>query len=180
MAFTARDPFHLLREIESRARQYAAGLPKADEGPEVWPGVGFAMGGAHFVTEVGNVTEMITVPRLTRIPGVPAWVRGIANIRGTLVPILDAYGCLAAAETKVSRLSRVLVVRESDTSTGILVDEVSGLKHFPVTERSRDTDGFPEFARSIVDGSFQADGFRWGILDVRSLVKRSEFFQLGL
>ncbi|WP_031798703.1 chemotaxis protein CheW, partial [Pseudomonas aeruginosa] len=87
-------PFQLLVDIDQRCRRLAAGLPAQQEAVQSWSGIGFRMGGRFFVAPMGEVGEVLHEPRYTQLPGVKTWVKGVANVRGRLLPIMDLCGFL--------------------------------------------------------------------------------------
>src|SRR5690606_40471152 len=85
-------PFQRLLEIDARCRGLAAGLPSQQEAVKTWAGIGFRMGERLFVAPMGEVGEILHEPRYTQLPGVKSWVKGVANVRGRLLPIMDLCG----------------------------------------------------------------------------------------
>eukprot|EP00730_Choanoeca_flexa_P006758 TRINITY_DN12220_c2_g3_i1.p5 TRINITY_DN12220_c2_g3~~TRINITY_DN12220_c2_g3_i1.p5 ORF type:complete len:112 (+),score=9.96 TRINITY_DN12220_c2_g3_i1:909-1244(+) len=79
-------PFELLQQLAGQCRQQAAGLPSQDEVSETWSGVGFRLAGHVMLAAMGEITEILHEPRYTALPRVKAWVRGVANVRGRLLP----------------------------------------------------------------------------------------------
>jgi len=64
------------------------------------------------------------------MPGVKPWVKGVANLRGRLLPVMDLGGFLGLPLSKARKQRRVLVVEYNDLFVGLLVDEVVGMQHF--------------------------------------------------
>jgi len=71
------------------------------------------------------VTEIDCVPRITPVPHVPVWVRGVTNVRGDILSVVDLRPFLGL-EARTHRAARMLVVRllTEEFSTGLLVDGV--------------------------------------------------------
>ncbi len=103
-------PFQLLVDIDQRCRRLAAGLPAQQEAVQSWSGIGFRMGGRFFVAPMGEVGEVLHEPRYTQLPGVKTWVKGVANVRGRLLPIMDLCGFLGTELSPLRKQRRVLVV----------------------------------------------------------------------
>jgi twitching motility protein PilI len=82
-------PFAVLTNIALRSRQLSAGLPERKKTAEQWNGIGFMLAGEHYVVPMGEVTEILHVPRFTQIPGVRPFLIGAANVRGRLLPLVD-------------------------------------------------------------------------------------------
>ncbi len=82
-------PFELLVEIERRSRAAVAGSRVGAQGRE-WVGVAFRMATETFLVARDETREVLGYPTaITRVPGARAWIKGLANVRGQLLPVLD-------------------------------------------------------------------------------------------
>ena len=122
--------FELLLDIDRRCRLLVADQPLQDTRLQQWSGIGFRIAGQWFVAPMGEVAEVLHEPRCTLMPGVKAWVKGVANLRGRLLPVMDLGGFLGLELSKARKQRRVLVVEYNDLFVGLLVDEVVGMQHF--------------------------------------------------
>ncbi|MGY2289169.1 chemotaxis protein CheW [Pseudomonas sp. SDO528_S397] len=123
--------FELLLDIDRRCRLLAADLPSQETRQQGWSGIGFRLGEHWYVAPMGEVAEVLHEPRCTLMPGVKPWVKGVANLRGRLLPVMDLGGFLGyPLFSAVYRQRRVLVVEVDDIFIGLLVDEVVGMQHF--------------------------------------------------
>ena len=102
----------------------------ASEVQEDWAGIGFRLGVHRFLAAQDEVAEVLAPPRCTRVPGAPEWVRGLANLRGTVVPLFDLGHLLLGSPTPAQSRNRYLVLADADNPAGFLVDAVSGLRRF--------------------------------------------------
>ncbi|HXD23977.1 MAG TPA: chemotaxis protein CheW [Gemmatimonadaceae bacterium] len=82
----------------------------------------FGVAGRLCACELGAVREIIASRPATRLPGAPAWVRGLINLRGTLVTVVDLAVRFGAADAGGSR--SIVVVEAEGKAFGIGVDEV--------------------------------------------------------
>ena len=74
---------------------------------------------------------MLPIPeQVTRVPGAKPWFRGIANLRGQLLTVVDLKSFLGAGAPATDRQARVLVVASREVPTGLIVDEVVGFRRF--------------------------------------------------
>ena len=73
------------------------------------------------------VQEIIGYQRPTPIPNTPAWVQGVVNIRGTVIPVVDVRRRFGLEAVPASRKARLLVVRIDGRVQALLVDAVLGL-----------------------------------------------------
>ena len=85
----------------------------------------FRVGAALYGSEVSDTREVIPQRPMTRVPGAPPFVRGLINIRGTIVTVLDLAMRLDATRAPTEAGSILLVRhRGGDRIVGIIVDEV--------------------------------------------------------
>jgi twitching motility protein PilI len=173
------DPLALLHQIQQCSLQNAIGLPRRIEVKRLWTGVRFRLGEARLVASLDEVHEILMYPALSRIPGANSWVKGIANIRSNLLPVMDLKGYLGKGEVDIGPGSRVLVVRYGDIYVGLLVDEVLGLKHFFAEEdRMQALPPVDAALSSYVHRAFLKDGQYWVVLSLRALVTHPAFMQV--
>lgn len=174
------DPVALLAEIEQRSRVHAIGLPQQEEFKSTSLAISFRIGDLKLVTPVDEVAELLTFPVLSRVPGTKSWVKGIANVRGNLLPVMDLNDYLTRQPTRLSVSSRVLVVNHAGVFAGLLVDEVLGLNHFLDEERKRQLPEMDNFIKSYLTGTYIKDGEEWGIFSMFALAKSPLFLQVAV
>lgn len=173
-------PFALLQDIASRCRSHAAELPSRVEAVENWRGVGFILGGKRYVAPMSDVTEILTPPKLTQVPGVKHWVQGVANVRGRLVPIMDLAAFLGGRSTP-GRNKRALIIEKGDLLNGLIVDAVLGMQYFPVESKQAVSDlGLPEQAHSYVTEAFTRDGEAWPVFSFDQLINDQNYMDIAV
>jgi len=152
------DLLGVLRTLETRCRAHAAGLPRGEPPPEMWHGVLFRVADAALVAPISEIGEVLDVPRaITRIPFTKPWVIGVANHRGTLLPIFDLQAFLFGGATARSARNGVLVIRPGELAFGLLVGEVVGIRHFPAGSQTAAPDLGSDLA-SLTLGEFALEG----------------------
>src|SRR5687768_18608043 len=83
-------PFDLLKELERLARTALTGQGRDAASEREWVGVAFRLGSENFLVAREETREVLGFPSvLTRVPGAKGWIRGVANVRGTLLPVVD-------------------------------------------------------------------------------------------
>jgi twitching motility protein PilI len=171
-------PFELLKELEKRSRSVATGSsPESGSGRE-WVGVAFRMGGETFLVAREETREVLGYPAvITRIPGAKSWVRGLANVRGSLLPMLDLRQFLGSGSTTPGRNTRVVVANHREIPAGLVVDEVLGFRRF--AEAEFDAEAPPTVIRCDVylAGAFRRGGEVWPVLSLKNLVESQSFLQ---
>ena len=89
----------------------------------------FSLAHERYAVESRYITEVHTLQELTPLPGVPAFVRGIVNLRGRILPVFDLKKFFELPEQGLTDLHRIIVVRGHDLELGLLADTVVGLRH---------------------------------------------------
>lgn len=174
------NPIELLAEIERRARANAAGLPQQEDIQQQWSGIGFRLGEQWMLAPLDEVTELLTLPVMTRVPGAKGWVLGIANVRGNLLPIMDLNGYLQGRRTVPGKRSRVLVINHRGVFAGLLVDQVHGLRHFEAATR---TGAAPEAETELLpylEPGFPVHEEVWPVFSMRRLAESPLFMQVAV
>lgn len=171
-------PFELLQELEKRSRAVTAGhVPEASAGRE-WVGVAFRMGGETFLIAREETREVLGYPAaVTRIPGAKGWVKGLANVRGQLLPMLDLRQFLGSGATTAGRNTRVIVVNHREIPAGLMVDEVLGFRRFAETEFNAEAPPTVIRCDSYLAGAFRRGGEVWPVLSLKGLVESQSFLQ---
>jgi len=172
--------FELLLQIDQRCRVLAADLPSQPTRQDNWSGIGFRLGEHWYVAPMGEVSEVLHEPRFTQLPGVKPWVKGVANLRGRLLPIMDVCGFFGYELSAVRKQRRVLVVEYKDVFAGLMVDEVYGLQHFaqdslepvPPNELNGPISAF-------VQGRFQREQ-SWQVFSPFALARSQDFMHVAV
>jgi twitching motility protein PilI len=103
----------------------------------------------------------------------------MANIRGNLLPVIDLSGYLNGNMTRVTAKTRVLVVEHNDVYTGLVVDEVLGMKHF-MNDEFVAVEVAEEFIKPYTHNGFQKGGQYWGLFSMHTLVESPLFLQAAV
>jgi purine-binding chemotaxis protein CheW len=85
------------------------------------------LGGELFAMDLGDVSEVFEVDSITPVPGAPSTLIGVANLRGTVIPLADLRPSLGLSGTE-SSLKYAVVVRHGSQQVGILVDAVPEIR----------------------------------------------------
>ena len=176
----SRELILLLKDMEQRSRQHAGGLPDQEEAHWLWEGILFFISGAPLVASLKDVREILNFPAvLTPIPGTQSWMLGIANIRGTLLPVIDLQKFMGGKAVITDKHSRVLVFDHNGIRAGLLVGEVRGMRHFSEDQRVEP----PRLAGPLanyISEAFQADGQDWPVFGIGLLVESPDFQKASL
>lgn len=89
-----------------------------------------ALGGDLFAFDVAVVREVVEFEEWTTVPLAPAPVIGVANLRGAVMPIVDAHGALGLTARRPERRLRTLVLAADGLEAAIVIDGVVALEAF--------------------------------------------------
>jgi twitching motility protein PilI len=171
-------PFELLKELEKRSRAVVTGAVAENSVGHEWVGVAFRMGGETFLVAREETREVLGYPAaVTRIPGAKGWVKGLANVRGQLLPMLDLRQFLGSGATVAGRNTRIVVVNHRDIPAGLMVDEVLGFRRFAEAEFNAEAPPTVIRCDSYLAGAFRRGGEVWPVLSLKSLVESQSFLQ---
>lgn len=88
--------------------------------------IGFQLGGEEYSIPILKVREIINVPGMTRLPQTPEYIEGVANLRGTVVPIVNIKK-LVKLDGAPGGGDKVIVLSNGKVTFGILVDGITGV-----------------------------------------------------
>jgi twitching motility protein PilI len=175
--YSVATPFEVLADYERRSLAHVAGLPEQIDAPGLWRGIGFRIGVRHFVSMIGEVNEILTLPVLTPVPGTRSWLLGVANVRGNLVPVIDLRDFIEGERSVPTEATRVLVVRQHAGSVGLLIDEVLGQRSFSEEQRAEAVGEADERYGHFVGENLQLGDVLWGLFSMAALVRAADFQQ---
>jgi len=171
--------YALLQDIEVRSRTKALGLPQQIEVRRTWSGVGFRLGNTYLLSKLEEVDEILVAPEMTRIPSALSWVKGIANIRGMLLPIMDLRDFIDGQAVQSGRKTRIILIKKGELVSGLMVDEVFGMRHFFEEERTKNVPEVSDNLKKYLQGAFRKGNMHWGIFDMDNLAADPNFLQVA-
>ncbi len=173
MAITS--PFEVLQALDVSFKANACGFPVNTSVTDDWVGVGFQINHVPFLARMDDVSEILLPPSTIRVPGVKFWVKGLANIRGALMPVLDMKAFLYGEATVIGKNSRVLIVNKKGLIAGLLVEEVYGVRRFKPDEHKDEKDPDMESLQQYLAGVFVDHVHQWNVFSIDKLVETEQF-----
>jgi twitching motility protein PilI len=169
-------PFELLAELERRGRAVSAQVDQEGVAGREWVGVALRMAGELFLVAREETREVLSVPNiLTRVPGAKGWIKGLANVRGQLLPVIDLRQFLGSGMSPPTRNTRIIVVNHREIPAGLLVDEVLGFRRFAENEFSGDAPPTVARCERYLAGAFRRSQEQWPVLSLRSILESPAF-----
>src|SRR5688500_16560653 len=151
------DPIALLRTMQQAASGEVRALPQETEAVVLWSGVGFRLGEMRLVTPLDHVLEVLPPPQWTPVPGVKHWLKGVANVRGNLITIVDMCEYFGKPPVFIDAAARLVIINIPGLHTGLLVNEVLGLRHFDAEMARQDLSGLDDPVLAHLNGAYLRD-----------------------
>jgi purine-binding chemotaxis protein CheW len=85
----------------------------------------FMVGAEEFGVDIGNIIEIIRVQHITGVPDKPEYIKGVINLRGKIIPVVDARLKLGLEYADYGELTCIVVIRTQGELIGIIVDSVN-------------------------------------------------------
>lgn len=141
----------------------------------------FTLASESFAVLIEHVREIIEFSGLTTIPLMPAFLRGVINLRGAVVPVIDLQSRFGRSETEINRRTCVVIVElvgNDNPSIGIMVDTVNEV----VTVERHKLEAKPSFGTKIrddfIEGILNLDGRFVIALDIQQVLSIDEMAAL--
>jgi chemotaxis signal transduction protein len=135
------------------------------------------LGSGRFAVDLASVAEVGRAPAVTRVPGLPVWLAGVANWRGRILPVLDLRPLLGAEATALDSQGRLIVLTHGGVAAGLLVDAVDG------TTSLIDVAPFPPASApvgsNLLSGQSPREDGPLAVLDVPSVMRLRESLPRG-
>ena len=158
-----------------------AGTAMADEDHQY---LTFLLSGEMFAIAILNIKEIIEYGSLTEVPMMPSFIRGVINLRGSVVPVVDLSSRFGRNKTEISRRTCIVIIEvigsdESKMDIGVMVDSVSEVLEIPRSE----IEPPPAFGAKIrvdfIHGMGKVDGKFVIILNANKVLSVDELSMLG-
>ncbi len=120
--------------------------------------IAFTIGDQEFCVEVMAVREIRGWTPATPLPHSPGFVRGVINLRGVVLPVMDMSLRLGMEPTDPSQRHVIIVIKIGSQLVGLLVDSVSDILTVPVTDIQPAPDVSKEMDRDFVQGIIPIEG----------------------
>ena len=172
--------FDVLQDYEQRSLVHAPGRPEMIEAAGHWRGVGYRLGKRRFVSSFDEIVEIITLPGIAAVPGANPWMLGVANVRGSLLPVVDLKQFLEGDRTVMHDGQRVLVIRQAGGNVAVLIDELFGQRTFNDTHRVEIEKQYEGRYSNFVSQIYQLHDSQWGVFNMSLLARTPEFRQAAL
>ena len=153
---------------------------KVEEAPSQY--LTFTLGGEMFAVGILNVKEIIEYGNLTEIPMMPTFIRGVINLRGSVVPVIDLAARFGGKASELGRRTCIVIVEVADGDLqhdiGIMVDAVSEVLDIPGSEIEPPPSFGAKIRADFIFGMGKVAGKFVIILNINKVLSVEEIAQL--
>ncbi len=146
-----------------------------NEGKQV---ISFTVGEEEYGVELNHVKEVIRMSDITRLPDVPSYVRGLINLRGAVIPIIDLREKMGLEPTEATPLTRIIVVEVNSSVIGMVVDSASQVLRLQTEEPEPPPPSFGGASQEYITAVGKLKRGLIVLMDVGRLLAREEFARL--
>lgn len=118
------------------------------------------VGPVGLLVSAGAGREVVPPPAVSRLPHLPAWLLGLANVRGTLLPVIELARALEV-ERESSLRSYLFIAGAGETAIGFLVDGLPLPRTLDPATRLSGVPPHPAFLAGCVTGGYEYEGRVW-------------------
>ncbi len=130
----------------------------------------FMLDGQRYALRLDAVERIIRAVAVTPVPKTPAFVLGLANMAGQLLPVLSLRRCLGLPDRPIRPEDQFVIVRTSRLTLALMVDDVQGLNAVSATQTVAVEDALPE-GECQVQGLVKIDGDIILVCDMEKLIR---------
>ena len=136
--------------------------------------VSFTVGDEAYGVNIAKVQEIIRMPEITHLPQTDDYIKGIINLRGNIIPIIDMRMRFNMSETQYSDITRVIVLSIQEKLIGIVVDSVSKVLEIAANEVEDAPDIINGLSKEYINGVGKIDDNMIIILDTDKVLTADE------
>ena len=138
---------------------------------EIFQYIVIKLGEENFGIDINYIDNILRMQQITRVPKVPAYLKGVINLRGEVIPVMSLRLKMGLEEDVINRDTRIIILKiESEGSVGVLVDEVREvIKLYEDQIESTTGEGVSPESRRFVSAVGQNGSELISILDIAAI-----------
>ena len=159
--------------LKQRARLLARENSRAQVVTDGLQTVRFTLLDEHYAIDAAHVCEVFPVKEITPLPCTPPYIKGIINVRGKILSVLDLRVFLKLPEKEASASNRIIILNNPELEIGVLVGRVIGLQTIPRNHIQPDLPTLGDARGHYLQG---ITGDRIALLDAEKLLSDPAIF----
>lgn len=141
--------------------------------------VSFELANELYGIEITKVREIILITEITRIPQTAHYVKGLINLRSTVIPVIDLRAKFGLPESELTDESRIMVIQALGRTIGIIVDAVSEVLRVKQEQVASPPPTVAGLGREYLTGIVRLEKQLLILLDIDKTLQGSELEGLG-
>jgi purine-binding chemotaxis protein CheW len=117
--------------MTKNAQEAIAPLGPAEEDTQKDKYLTFQLANEDYGLEIRYVTEIIGIQKITKVPDMPIFIRGVINLRGKVIPVMDVRSRFGLATREYDERTCIIVVDIAEQPMGLVVDRVNEVVDIP-------------------------------------------------
>ena len=145
----------------------------------------FMLGGEMFSIDILCIKEIIWYASLTEVPMMPACIRGVINLRGAVVPVMDLSSRFGKLSTPVTKSTCIVIIEVATQvegerqNMGVVVDSVQAVLEIPASEIEPPPSFGAKIRPDFIEGIGKVNGKFVILLNVNRVLSSEEIGQMG-
>lgn len=134
----------------------------------------FKLGNEYYGADIAMVREVGPLQRITRVPRTPAYMEGVTNLRGRVIPVIDLRRRLGLPVSAATKATRIAVAELEGGQVGMIVDSVLEVLRVPAASIEAPSPILSKVETDYLLGVAKADGRLVVLLDLERILERQE------
>ncbi|MBQ2802952.1 MAG: purine-binding chemotaxis protein CheW [Lachnospiraceae bacterium] len=128
------------------------------------------LGEEQYGIDIRYIDNIVRMQNITRVPKVPAYLKGVINLRGEVIPVMSIRLKMNLAEDEITRATRIIILKlEQEGNVGILVDEVKEVVTLGNSQIEKIAYDSSEGKINFINGVGKHNGELISLLDLNSV-----------
>lgn len=128
------------------------------------------LGEEQFGIDIRYIDNIVRMQKITRVPKVPAYLKGVINLRGEVIPVMSIRMKMGLPEDEIARATRIIILKlEQQGNVGIIVDEVKEVVTLESTQIDKMSYDSKEGTANFITGVGKRNDELISLLDLNSI-----------
>jgi len=146
------------------------GVDDSLDGDDASQIVSFRLANEEYGVDIMNVQEIILIGQITEMPQVPTFVRGLINLRGNVIPVIDLRVRFSLETSDQTESSRIVVLNVGERTMGVMVDAVDEVLRIRDEQIEPAPPGMAGLGRQYVRGLVKLESRLLVLLDIETVM----------
>lgn len=140
--------------------------------------INFTAGGDEYAMDIQSVREVIVFHEITELPKAPRFIKGIINLRGEIIPVIDLRERFGLERASYTALTNIIIVETAKKALGVVVDGVSHVLRLAQSEIASPPPLIGRLSGKYVSGVAKLKDRLIVILDMDRILTAEEVIEL--